>query len=72
MKPEPTIIVLHLRPAPGNWQAPPDRRLARLLKCMLRAYGWRCIGAREVLPDAAEPTQRTPEAKPTKESTGNA
>ena len=46
MKPEATIIVLHVRPAPGHWQAPPMRRLARLLKAMLRGYGWRCVTCR--------------------------
>ncbi len=46
MKPpaNPTVIVLHLRPEPGDWPAPHEKRLARLLKCALRAYGWRCVG----------------------------
>lgn len=41
------IIVVHFVPAPGNWQAPPDKRLARLLKCALRAFGLRCLLCRE-------------------------
>ena len=45
-----SVIVLHLTPAPGNYQAPPEKRLARLLKCMLRAYGWRCVACRPVTP----------------------
>jgi hypothetical protein len=39
-KQPPAVIVLTLTPAPGNYQAPPEKRLARLLKTMLRAYGW--------------------------------
>jgi hypothetical protein len=42
-----------LTPQAGNWQAPPEKRLARLLKTMLRAYGWRCNACRPVTP--AEP-----------------
>lgn len=48
MKPHPRIIVLHLTPAPGNWQAPPDKRLARFLKCALRAFGFRCVSCAPV------------------------
>jgi hypothetical protein len=33
---------LELEPVAGNYLAPPEKRLARLLKAMLRAYGWRC------------------------------
>jgi hypothetical protein len=36
-------VILTLRPEAGSWQAPPMRRLARLLKVMLRGYGWRCV-----------------------------
>lgn len=41
---------LELEPVPGNYLAPPERRLARLLKAMLRAYGWRCVSCRPVAP----------------------
>jgi hypothetical protein len=44
------VIVVHLRPLAGNYQAPPDKRLARLLKCALRAFGFRCESCREVEP----------------------
>jgi hypothetical protein len=57
----PAVIVLHLTPAPGNYQAPPEKRLARLLKCMLRGYGWRCVGCRPVDPPA--PAGEIPEGK---------
>jgi predicted type IV restriction endonuclease len=33
------------------WQSPPIKRLALLLKCMLRAFGFRCVDAREIEPD---------------------
>jgi hypothetical protein len=36
-------ITLVIIPAPGRWQAPPEKRLALLLKSMLRAFGWRCV-----------------------------
>jgi len=51
-QPEPTIIELHVTPTPGNHLAPPMRRLARLLKAMLRGYGWRCVQCRPVAPAA--------------------
>ena len=56
------VIMLHLTPAPGNWQAPADRRLARLLKAMKRGYGWRCVACRPVAPaDAGQaPTEGRP------------
>lgn len=44
-KPTDTYI-LQLRPTPGNWPAPPEKRLARLLKCALRSFGWRCVVCR--------------------------
>ena len=44
----PVVIMLHLTPVSGNYMAPPEKRLARLLKCMLRAYGWRCTACRPV------------------------
>jgi hypothetical protein len=34
--------------------APPERRLARLLKCLLRYYGFRCERAVEVTTHAEE------------------
>ena len=41
---------LEVEAVPGDYLAPPERRLARLLKCMLRAYGWRCTACRPVAP----------------------
>lgn len=58
-KPTDTYI-LQLRPTPGNWPAPPEKRLARLLKCALRSFGWRCVGVHpqreqsEVEPELAD------------------
>jgi hypothetical protein len=46
MKPEPSIIVLHLRPEPGNWRTPPLLRLRAALKCLLLAFGLRCTACR--------------------------
>ena len=42
-----TVMVI-LVPEKGLWQSPPERRLARLLKAMLRGYGFRCIAVREL------------------------
>lgn len=42
----PGDYLLRLRASPGNWLAPVERRLARLLKAMLRGYGFRCIDCR--------------------------
>lgn len=54
-----TVVVLHLTPVPGNYLAPPEKRLARLLKAMLRAYGWRCTACRPVAPtDAGQANQQ--------------
>ena len=49
-------VVLVIEPAAGYEGAPPDVRLRRLLKAMLRGYGWRCrsIGDRE--PEREEPS----------------
>jgi hypothetical protein len=33
-----SVIVLHLTPAPGNYLAPPEKRLGRRLKTTLRAH----------------------------------
>jgi hypothetical protein len=41
-------VSLTLRSEPGNWQSPPVKRLAILLKAMLRGYGWRCESAVEL------------------------
>jgi len=51
---QPTFA-LTLRAEPGNWQAPPVRRLARFLKAALRAYGLRCTDCREVQAPAHDP-----------------
>jgi hypothetical protein len=49
-----TVVLLTLTPAPGNYQAPPIVRLKRLLKTMLRAYGWRCTRCQPVAPAEKE------------------
>jgi hypothetical protein len=36
-------FVLTLRAVPGNWQASPLVRLRRLLKCLLRGYGFKAV-----------------------------
>jgi hypothetical protein len=46
---------LELEPVPGNYLAPPEKRLARLLKTMLRAYGWRCNACHPVSPAVETP-----------------
>jgi hypothetical protein len=40
--------LLRLRAAPGD--VPPGRRLARLLKALLRSYGMKCLDVREIGP----------------------
>lgn len=45
-KPRPYVVTLE--PVTGPFWAPPHRRLARLLKAMLRGYGFRCVSAREL------------------------
>ena len=54
MNPRPRYY-LELEPVPGNYLAPPEKRLARLLKTMLRAYGWRCNACRPVSPAVETP-----------------
>jgi hypothetical protein len=54
----PAMIVLHLTPAAGSWQAPPEKRLARLLETIVRAYGWRCVGCWPVAPAPAPSVPR--------------
>jgi hypothetical protein len=41
------LIQIILTAVPGSWQAPPIRRLARLLKAMLGGYDCRCVSALE-------------------------
>jgi hypothetical protein len=50
-----TEYELRLRPVPGTYNAPEVRRLARILKSLLRTYGYQCIAAREIASDNAEP-----------------
>lgn len=50
-QPDAKAVTLILVPAPGNWPAPPDRRLARALKALGRQYGWRCVDMRGELPE---------------------
>jgi len=42
---------LDLEALPGN--APPEVRMRRLLKTLLRAYGMRCIAIEEIRPEKA-------------------
>jgi hypothetical protein len=42
-----SLVVVELKPASGNWQSPPDKRLALLLKVALRSFGFRCVAIRE-------------------------
>jgi hypothetical protein len=49
----------HLELEPVNssrWSAPAERRLARLLKAMLRGYGWRCVRCQPTDTSAPQPT----------------
>lgn len=63
--PAPPRYVIVLTPAPGPWQAPPVKRLARFLKAALRGYGLRCVDAREVrTPDGRPATPPAPTGKP--------
>lgn len=56
MPPEPELIILTLRPAPGKWPSTPEKRLARLLKTMLRSFGWRCTSAQPLQTEASPAT----------------
>ncbi len=38
---------LTVRVAPGRWLAPPERRLARLIKSMRRGYGFVLVSIRQ-------------------------
>lgn len=42
-QPDQCDVITRLHPLAGNWPAPPEERLARLIKCALRAFGQRCI-----------------------------
>jgi hypothetical protein len=44
-------FVLTLRAVPSNWQVSPLVRLRRLLKCLLRGYGFRCVNIRTTPPE---------------------
>lgn len=51
------VIVVEALPAP----APPERRLARLLKALLRGYGFRCLEVREAEASRSRAATPTPE-----------
>lgn len=51
---EPTMIVLHLRPAPGNWRTGPTQRLRLALKVLLRGFGLRAVSV-TATPPAPKP-----------------
>ncbi len=42
MSEQPKPVIVTLEPLTKGWQAPADKRLARALKTLLRAFGWRC------------------------------
>lgn len=44
-------VELVLESVDAGFLAPPIKRLARLLKAMLRGYGFRCVRAREIEED---------------------
>jgi hypothetical protein len=48
-------IILTLRPEPGDFTAPPDVRLRKLLKILLRVFGWRCVAIDYGRPTPAPP-----------------
>lgn len=65
------LVQLVIRPEPGpDWTVPPDVRLRRALKALLRSFGWRCvsIGPAQATSGAAEP----PDAPAAKCATGKA
>ena len=54
---QPKQFTLTVRTVPaGAFWAPPERRLARLLKALLRGYGFRCVSVKE-LADPPNPTR---------------
>ena len=56
-----TLYTLTLTPAAGNWRTPPEARLRAALKCLLRAFGLRCLNCRPVAPpDALAPDNIKP------------
>ncbi len=57
-------FALTLEDAEPRALAPPERRLARLLKCLLRYYGFKCLNAVETTPTSEVPTdgQQVPPA----------
>lgn len=57
-------FILVMRPVPGNWLAPAERRLARVLKSMLRGYGFECVSAREVSANPDLTPQPSPGTQP--------
>lgn len=56
-------FILRLTPAPGNWTAPAERRLARFLKTALRAYGLKCTSA-TALNDENDEKTKVPDPGP--------
>jgi hypothetical protein len=62
------VWVLTVRPLPTRYgDAPPEVRLRRALKCLLRTFGLRCVRVEDVSADPeAEPSsddERQPAAK---------
>lgn len=55
-------VVLVIEPVPGD--VPPAVRLKKLLKVMLRAYGWRCVHAGDRLPARVLYVERPRRSKP--------
>jgi hypothetical protein len=58
--------LLKIRSASGHWTAPPTKRLARLLKAMLRGYGFQCLSCEPLEPKEGKPVPITviPQPKP--------
>jgi len=59
-KPPPTprpVYVVELTTEPG-FTAPPDVRLRRALKLLLRSFGLRCVGVRETPRETAVPAEQ--------------
>jgi hypothetical protein len=48
-----TRYLIELRPIRGNWPTPPILRLRAFLKAAKRAYGLKCVSAKECAESSA-------------------